>query len=257
MRIASDLALAHSLADVADAITVSGFRQKVHPREKIDGSLVTDVDLAVERALLEMLATERPDDAVLAEESGELGAARRRWILDPLDGTDSYVNGGRGWGTHITLEVNDALTLAVLTRPREGSRYWAMRGGGAYKGSLTAPLSRARRLSVSETASLTDARASGLVPPGSVAAAAIADHLSWVEDEISPIVALLEGRVDAVLDEGGDPWDQAPAALLTKEAGGLFRDPCGGSRLDFAWGLFTNRHLHDQLVAILADNIPA
>ncbi|MFG2869681.1 inositol monophosphatase family protein [Streptomyces sp. NPDC048338] len=247
-----DVLLAHRMADLADRIALSWFGRSPVTEAKADGSPVSEADLAVEAALLDLLAKERPGDGVLAEESGSSGApTSRRWILDPIDGTRSYLAGTRAWGTHIALEVEGHLTVAVFTRPVEGLRWWALSGAGAYRSTTNDPLDTTRPLTLSRTARLSDARVGGLVDPGSPCAAALAPHVRWTEDEVSVIAALLEGRLDAVLDDGGNAWDQAPAVLLVQEAGGLFRDPEGGTRPDLGWGLYANARLMAELMNIV------
>lgn len=68
--------------------------------------------------------------------------------------------------------------------------------------------------------------------------------------------ALLEGRIDALLDEGGRIWDQAPVALLVREAGGFVCDPRGGERIDLAWDLYGSPGLRRQLLAVLDPFLP-
>jgi histidinol-phosphatase len=108
---ASDLELAHRLADEAARIALGYFGRAVEHVEKNDGTPVSAADLAVETALVETITRERPHDAVLSEERG--GATRsdgRRWIIDPIDGTEPFL-------THIALEQEGEVVLAVLTRP--------------------------------------------------------------------------------------------------------------------------------------------
>src|SRR5437588_12683024 len=98
---ADDLALALELADMADAITLSRFRaEDLEVATKPDSSPVTEADTAVERALRQRLAAARPDDAIVGEEFGESGSERegRRWIVDPIDATMSYIRGIPTWG---------------------------------------------------------------------------------------------------------------------------------------------------------------
>src|SRR5262245_30875726 len=95
----TDLALAHKLADEAALLSLSLFGRAIGRWSKSDGSLATDADIAVERALRQRLAAERPDDAVLGEEEGETGASARRWIVDAIDGTVFFASGSADWGT--------------------------------------------------------------------------------------------------------------------------------------------------------------
>lgn len=141
----------------------------------------------------------------------------RRWILEPVDGTDPFLAGQRDWGTHVALEVDGELQVVVLTRPTKRRRWWAVRDPGAF----------------------VDAR--------SVLADTVRQHAHWVEDPLGPVVGLLEGRVDAVLGPGGAIWDHAPQVLLTIEAGGRYTDRIGGHQLDAGGGLYTNGRL-DELI---------
>jgi histidinol-phosphatase len=247
-----DVDVAHRLADVATAACQSLRHSRLRRRHKADGSIVTDADLCAERAMLDILALVRPLDAILAEEGGVMGGvSRRRWLLDPIDGTSEFVEGGIRWGSHVALEVHGVVEVAVMTRPALSVRWWAVRGRGTHVRVQTSDGHSDRRLAVSRCAKVAEARVGGIVDPGSPSASALAESAEWQDDDVSIVAALCEGRVDVVVDDGGAPWDLAPAVLLTVEAGGMFSDPEGGSRLDLGWGLFTNAHLHRQARDIL------
>lgn len=247
-----DLDLCLDLAQVAARVAMSYFDRAVASWNKSDGTLVSEADHAVEQRILEILAEKRPGDSVVTEESsGIQGVGKRRWVIDPIDGTTSFVARTRCWGTHIALDVDGVVQVAVMTRPTEDRCWWAVRGGGAHASRISDPLSSRQRLQTSDVRGSAVARVGGLVPQGSPAAESLGHRMAWVDDEVSIVAALLEGRVDAVLDEGGDPWDQAPATLLVTEAGGAFCDPLGGRRYDVKWALYTNAYLQDQLMAQL------
>src|SRR4030081_342581 len=105
--IADDLALAHELADAADAITLSRFRAAdLRVDTKPDMSPVSEADRAVEAAMRRRIAEDRPSDGILGEEEGDdSSTSERRWILDPIDGTRAYVRGLPVFATLIALEV--------------------------------------------------------------------------------------------------------------------------------------------------------
>ncbi|MER8269555.1 inositol monophosphatase family protein [Streptomyces griseus] len=251
----SDVRLAHRLAEIADTLAWEFFGGAPAVRHKSDGSPVSEADLAVEKALLAVLAAERPGDAVLTEESGSLGtrSSRRRWILDPIDGTIPFLAGERGWGTHVALEVDEELRTAVLSRPTEGSRWWAVRGRGAFTSVRGEPLSAARPLRIpSAPLPLEAARVGGFLMPDSPVEP-VRDRMRWVESSVCLVGDLLEGRVDAVIDEGGHVWDRAPAALLVHEAGGRVDDLRGGGRLDERWLVYAADGVADGLAGLLRD----
>ena len=148
--LAADLDLALRLADTADRISLGRFRDReLHVETKPDRSPVTEADLAVERALRETLAVERPQDGILGEEYGTEGDAARQWIIDPIDGTANYLRGVPVWGTLIALAVDGVPSVGVVSSPALGRRWWAATGGGAWMtdGPGSEPRSHAMNIS--------------------------------------------------------------------------------------------------------------
>ena len=247
---ANDLALALRLAEAGSAVALRMFRAPKGARLKEDGTRVCDADLEAEQVMRAMLSAERPADHLAGEELGASGPeSSRRWLLDPIDGTESFLSGGRAWGTHVALEWNGDPIIAVITRPTESSRWWAMRGHGAW-GTPAAGSSEYAALAVAKDGPATT-RVAGLVDAGSIRGSILADRMEWIDDEVSPVVALLEGRIGAVLDEGGDPWDRAPAILLAQEAGACCRGPSGAASVSDPWVLYATPSLIDGLTALL------
>src|SRR5436190_863434 len=156
----SDLDLALELTDAADAITVARFRDAdLVVETKPDLTPVTEADRDVEQALRRRLASLRPEDAVVGEEYGadELGGSGRRWIVDPIDGTKSYVRGIPVWATLLALEDQGEVTVGVVSAPALGRRWWAGRGLGAFgRDGLDGDIPR--RLRVSGVRELEDAQ---------------------------------------------------------------------------------------------------
>src|SRR4051812_44844051 len=137
MDLAAHLDLALELADAADAITMARFRAAdLKVTTKPDLTPVSEADQAVERAIRDRLATST-GHAVLGEEFGsDPGAAADaefRWIIDPIDGTKSYVRGLPIWATLIGLEHAGELVLGVASAPGLNARWWAGRGLGAFR----------------------------------------------------------------------------------------------------------------------------
>jgi histidinol-phosphatase len=243
----ADLELAIRLSEAASEIALAHLRRGVRAAPKADGSPVTEADLAVERRLLEMLASERPDDGVLGEETGIHGASARRWVLDPIDGTCNYVEGRPQWGTHVALEHEGEVVLGVITRPALGRRWWAARGRGAFRSEAAAPGAPVR-LRVSTVDDLRRSRVSlwTRAPNEALERAAIR-----VAPDLDDILRLLEGALEAVVDVAGKPWDHAPAVVLVEEAGGRFEDRLGGRRIDIGEGRYTNGRVAESLRRVL------
>ncbi len=242
----ADLQLAFELGSLAGEVALPIFRAGAVASRKPDGSVVTNGDLEVERQLLAVLARERPEDAVLSEESGAIGAAARRWILDPIDGTTYFASHRESWGTHVALEVAGEVVLGLITRPVRGEWFWAVKGGGAYRAPIGAR-TPSERLRVSKTHDATRARVMAWAHKESALAAALRERNLWVEPTLDALLDLACGRIDAVVDHLSFPWDLAPAVPLIEEAGGRFVDHDGGRRLDNAGGWFDNGKLSAAL----------
>ena len=129
----TDLDLLHLAADLADRESMRTWRSDdLHVEIKPDGSPVSATDQLIERLLRELLAEHRPTDRVLGEEQGDRGSGPRCWVLDPIDGTGSYVAGGRAWGSLIALEVDGRPTAGMVTMPAVGRRWWGTVDDGAF-----------------------------------------------------------------------------------------------------------------------------
>ena len=136
-RTADLLAFALSVADAADAIAMRDYRTEHAIERKDDGTFVTPADREIEALLRERIAEAYPDHAVLGEEEGDAGAAdaKARWIVDPIDGTHNFMRGVPIWATLIACERDGAIEVGVVSAPALGTRWWAGRGLGAYRGS--------------------------------------------------------------------------------------------------------------------------
>jgi histidinol-phosphatase len=247
--LSADLALALQLAAHADAVARAEMAAGVGTRTKPDGTPVTNVDLAVDGALVAALRAARPDDAILSEESGlHDGIGSRGWILDPVDGTFNLVRGHAHWGIHIALEVDGAIVVGVVTRPMLDARWWATRGGGAFR---SVGDGSPERLAVSTRTELATAQIR-LWNDDAEHAAWIRSATVWTDADMNDILGVAEGRCDAVIGSPGEIWDHAPTRLLVEEAGGRFRDDRGGDRIDGGRGHFTNGVIDAALDALLA-----
>jgi len=249
----ADLDFALRLADAAREISLARFRGSFQKRLKADGSVVTEVDEAVEDELRELLARERPADAILGEERGASGSGERRWIIDAIDGTLSFAAGETGWGTLIALEIAGDVVVGVCDDPARDRRSWAVRGRGAFR---TEGASSPKRLHVSGTTELKRARS--FVPPpewvrGDEAVAmatALAGATRPTESEDHPALQVAFGGYDVAVFFMAGPWDLAAPLLVVEEAGGRFTDLNGAATLT-AGAVFSNGALHDATLDCL------
>jgi histidinol-phosphatase len=245
---ADDLQLAFDTSDLAADLALAFFEAGVSATLKADGTPVTEADRAVERLIRDTLSAARPQDAFLGEELGQLGQSDRVWIVDPVDGTTFFGRRDPNWRVHLALEVAGSTEVAVVTAPALRRCWWATRGGGSFESSWPRKEAETKRLEVSTTSMLADARLDALddasrarLPPS--AARPPASPLALVE--------LVRGEIDAFLAECCHIWDHAPWMLLVEEAGGRFTDRTGGHAGDQGGGLYSNANLHSQLLAAL------
>lgn len=120
----SDIALAHALADAAGAAIRPYFRGEIGLESKTDASPVTLADRASEAAMRRLLTAERPRDGIIGEEYGaEREDASRVWVLDPIDGTTSFVAGRPIFGTLIALTIDGWPVLGVIDQCIGGERW--------------------------------------------------------------------------------------------------------------------------------------
>jgi histidinol-phosphatase len=253
-----DLRLALSLADTADVITLERYRAAdLYVETKPDMTPVSESDKAVELALRELLARERPADAVIGEEFGGalqagLGAGERTWVIDPIDGTKSYVRGMDTWSTLIALMADGVVTVGVVSMPALAKRWWATRGGGAFADG--------RQIHVSSIRELRDAQ---LVWSGVDSWDAVGHtdrfltlaRACWRTRGIGDAwqyMMVAEGAAEIAVDPEVTLWDLAAVSLVVEEAGGRFTSlqgvtgPAGGS------GLASNGLLHEIALDLLS-----
>lgn len=265
MKLRPAAILALELADVADRVTGPAFKSGVLVWElKDDGSPVTVVDRQVEETLLAEVHQRRPEDAFVGEEVGSHPGGPRRWIVDGIDGTHSFVTGRPTWGTLIALEVDGEVAFGVATSPGMGRRWWGVPGEGAWTASLDAGHSgELTPLRVSQATSIASARAVVLPP--------VADNQGWrrgVGERVAfrlkmtsvtghgPLL-VAAGQLDVSVHLWGGPWDHAAFAAIVEGAGGRFSDLWGGRRLDTKTALFTNGAVHDDVLALVRDQLGA
>jgi histidinol-phosphatase len=287
-QILDDLALAHALADLADAITLDRYQaQDLVITTKPDNTPVTDADRAVETAIREALATHRESDGLVGEEFGsDKGSSGRYWVIDPIDGTKNFMRGVPTWATLIALVQVDAagneeVVVGVASAPALARRWAAAKGHGAtvrfnsgdndfalgdtsgddftysdttnkFNSFVLAP--NEKRISVSKVSSLSDASIS------------YSDFVGW-GDRLEPFQKMLagawrtrgigdfwshmlvaEGAVDVAIEPSLALWDMAALDIIVREAGGSFTNTAGHNGPFGGSGVSTNGVLHNAVI---------
>jgi len=212
----------------AGRVTLGHFQSGVVAEKKDDASPVTVADRETERLLRAAIETRHPGDGILGEEFGETGSgARRRWILDPIDGTRSFVHGVPLYGVMIALEEAGDPVLGVVHFPALGEILYAARGEGAWWGGLRARVSEVSR--VDEALVLTSSAESlgrhGRAEGWARLTAAANMARTWGDCYGYALVAT--GRAEAMCDAKMAVWDAAPIFPIIEEAGGVVTDWAG------------------------------
>ncbi len=230
---------------------------------KADRSPVTAADLASEAILRRELLGAFPDDAFLGEETGATaGSSGYEWVVDPIDGTKSFIRGVPLYATLVGCRHGSRGVVGVISIPALDEMAWAVRGGGAWHRRCAAEPVAAR---VSRRARLGDAlvcssdftsfgRWSGGAAAGNAARGRLEDACglvrTWGDGYGYLLVAT--GRADVMVDPLLNPWDAAAVEVVVTEAGGRFSDFQGRDRIDSGDGIATNGLVHDAALATIA-----
>jgi myo-inositol-1(or 4)-monophosphatase len=254
------------LQTAIDAVRTAGAAQRdafggafaISKKGAID--LVTEVDVAIERAFRAHVAEAWPGHRVLGEEFGanaaDGGDGRYWWIFDPIDGTTNFAHGLPIFCASLALEIDGVLTVAAVYDPMRDELFTAERGRGAWLNG--------RRLSVSATETLGDAllvtgfpysvqtegeEILGLFGKFITSSRAVRRLGSAALD----VCYVAAGRMDGFWEQGLGPWDVAAAALMVEEAGGRISDLEGHPfRVRTGRLLASNGRIHQEMLDTMA-----
>ena len=219
---------------------------------KPDLTPVSEADRAAEQALRARIETGRPGDGVVGEEYGETaGSGGRRWILDPIDGTKSFVRGIPAWGTLIALEQDGEMVVGVVSAPALRRRWWGAQGSGAYADGEQIQVSRVAALedALFCYTSLTAFDEHGMGEEFRSLAVRCWEARGFGDYWAHVLVA--EGSADLAVEPIMNLWDNAALQVIVEEAGGRFTDLEGRARSDGGNAVTTNGLLHDEVLAAL------
>lgn len=259
---ASIVRFALDLADEADAISMRYFRGELGTEAKADGSLVTRADKEVEEHLRARITERYPDHDILGEEQGftpasEAGDGAARWILDPIDGTHGFARDLPVWATLIALERTGQVAVGVASAPALGTRWWAGRGLGAYRGDLGTKGRAGTRIAVTDITTIGEAQILYGSYAMTVDAWSGADGLlrrGWRSRGLGDFWAhclVADGSAEVALEPICSPWDLAALIVIVEEAGGRMTDIDGNAVYDAGQAISSNGRLHRDVLRTL------
>jgi histidinol-phosphatase len=244
-----ELAAALAAARAADAVIAPLYRANLAVELKADRSPVTEADRRAEEAIRDVLLRQFPSYGFYGEEGGAQGMqAENIWLVDPLDGTKSFVRDTPFFSTQIALMRQGELVLGVSSACVYGEMAWAERGGGAWLNG--------ERIRVSDKSQLADAILSTgnmktlAAGPGWSRFGALVQKVNRLRGygDFVHYHLLARGALDAVIESDVNILDIAALSVIVTEAGGRFTDLSGGAvRLDTTTVLASNGSLHGAL----------
>lgn len=253
-------ATAQRMADAARNVILPYFRRPdLSEHNKLAGGYdpVTEADRAAERAMRDILANERPEDAILGEEYGSTaGTSGLTWVLDPIDGTRGFVSGTPTWGVLIAISDDLGPFYGLVDQPYIGERFIGHHGRAQMTGPHGPAALRTRTTSMlGDAVVFTTFPEVGTTQEGA-AFHAVAKHakLTRYGMDCYAYALLAAGQVDLVIEAGLQAYDiQAPLALV-EAAGGIVTDWQGGPAHQGGRAIAAaNAEIHVQALAILKD----
>lgn len=219
---------------------------------KEDSSPVTVADREAERRIVEVLRGFFPEYGILGEEFGELDGSGSRWIIDPIDGTKSFIRRIPFFATLIGLEEEGEITTGVVYAPAVDDLLYAQKGEGAYD--------RNGRVRVSTVAAVHDSmlvfgglgllRAGGYWDALGRLVSKSARQRGYGDYFGHTFVA--RGQAEAMIETDLKPWDMAALKIIVEEAGGRFTDFSGRATIYGRSALASNGRVHEELLEIIA-----
>ena len=222
-----DIRLAERLADAAGEAIRPFFRARFERETKADASPVTEADRAAEAAMRAIINAERPGDGIIGEEYGcERDGAARIWVLDPIDGTRSFIAGRPIFGTLVALIEEGRPVLGVIDQPIARDR-WIGAGGRTLFNGVAARTRGCSKLASAHLATTGPALFAPAEKEAFDRAGAAAGDILWGGD-CHNYGLVASGHLDAVIEAGLKLYDFAALVPVVEGAGGRMTDWQGG-----------------------------
>ena len=246
------MAIARRAAALAGEVIMPLYSAGLSVELKADHTPVTEADRAAERSVREFLARECPGHGILGEEYGESpGDGRHRWIIDPIDGTKSFIRHVPLFGTLIALERDGEPVVGVIACHATGETAWAAKGAGAFIND--------HRAHVSPTAALAEATVlmtsfSQLARYRPMAFRRLVERSGLLRTwgDCYGYLLIAGGRADVMLDPIVNIWDVAALYPIITEAGGRLTNWEGTDAIGTS-AVATNGILHETMIDTIND----
>ena len=228
--------------------TLAWFQAGADVITKSDATPVTVADRNAERLIRELIEKQYPGDAILGEEEGGDTGAQDRWVIDPIDGTKSFISGVPLYATLLSYEVGGEPEIAVCYLPALDEMFYAEKGKGAFLNGRPIHVSTKESIQggilCCGGSMFSDGNWQKVQPLMKQAMGT----RTWCDAYGHTLVAC--GRVEAMLDPIVNYWDISSVSLITREAGGRFTDFAGNENLTNQ-GISSNGLIHEEILRAL------
>ncbi len=239
------------LAQRAGKNTLRYFQKTFDIHQKQDTSPVTEADRSTEDFMREEIEKRFPRDAILGEEFAEKqGSSGYRWILDPIDGTESFIRGVPLYGTMMALEREGDSLFGVIHYPATGDTLRALKEDGCFFNDEPCSVSRTQSF-VQAIVTTTSLHRFHQLWGGPCLAKIIERTASLRTWGCFAFAVVATGRADLFIEPSMKAWDTAPAIPIIMEAGGLLTDRKGDTHLDISCMIAGNPNLHSEMVHLI------
>lgn len=222
--------------------------------KKSPKDLVTQADVEVENFLKDQLLDRFPEHGFWGEESGQINNKRTRWVVDPIDGTHSFVRGQYFWSISVALEVDGEIVLGAVYAPKLQDLYHAEKGKGALRNNNPIRTSSIQTLSEAMVSTGFACLRSDLKNNNLPRFARIAEKTMGQRRFGSAALDLClvaDGQVDLFWEQHLNLYDIAAGALIVKEAGGTITDFSGKEGIFPESILATNYHILNEVLPLM------
>jgi histidinol phosphatase-like enzyme (inositol monophosphatase family) len=242
------------LARLTGDIALGHYRSQLVVETKADGSPVTAADRAAETAARDWVHRFFPQDGVLGEEFGEERPdARRRWVIDPIDGTKAFVRGTPLWGSLVALCEGDTVLAGAAYFPAVGELIAAAPGAGCWWNGSRCAVSPVASLGAATVLTTDDRFREHSVRRTGWHRVAAAASVARTWGDCFGYLLVATGRAEMMCDPVLSPWDAAALYPIVREAGGVFTDWQGRDTAFGGSAVATNHALATDVRAMLAE----
>ena len=240
----------------AGSIALKYFDQlsEIDIKKKGAKDLVTIADVEVESFIRETLLGKYPEHSFFGEESGIKQGSTSRWIVDPIDGTHSFVRGQYFWSISIALEIENDLQMGAVYAPSLNDLYFAKKGGGAFKNGSKIVSSNVAQLSEAMVSTGFACLRSNLEKNNLERFCRIAENSMGQRrfgSAAMDLCMVADGQVDAFWEQHLNLFDVAAGVLIVQEAGGSITDFSGKKIINPEAILATNSKLLDEILTYM------